>query len=563
MNVGGGGGGKLDDDYSDESSGDDEPPLSEIEILDPTQSDIGGDLVKVAKRFARSFARCIALESQLVELDVEAASALELAQSAEERASMAEGREAEMALRVAALESHFAEELVNLKTLDNERKMKLAMLAISASLPGEQGDEAKRQIAAIPASERTEADWRDLTAELALQQQEIHEDYVALERGADETAAEMDGRIMQLNDALNRLYHVVSENNPELLFRASELEGLVALRDAQIQRLLEALHAQRRRVSSTGGDLALALSLFPSLAPILSSANRHGEHKGLNNAGLVGESYGPTRRKPRRGGNGSGNRKLLSANSQSEAVGRRSTEGSNSFAEGTDEDAFYEEGEFRGLDEGSFAPSNPGGVTSAECWLLPERNVPTPSLGGLYASTATLLAPQPLSNVRRPATGVPTVGRRALSPQPAPPWTSGGRPIAHDLRPISTGNELHVVPFVGGASRGETLTGWLAADNAYGPRNAPALRPVRPRTTVGLRSMSDHVTAAAEFSTSLKSVSDAPKAPLPARLACDRSFLISGPARATGPLLGAGALSAQAVADLYPSRPTTSSARLS
>jgi hypothetical protein len=70
--------------------------------------------------------------------------------------------------------------------------------------------------------------------------------------------------------------------------------------------------------------------------------------------------------------------------------------------------------------------------------------------------------------------------------------------------------------------------------------------------------MSEHVMAASEFSASLKGASDAPA---PSKLLCDRSFLISSPARAAGPVLGGGTLGAAAVAELY-SRPTTSSARI-
>jgi hypothetical protein len=90
-------------------------------------------------------------------------------------------------------------------------------------------------------------------------------------------------------------------------------------------------------------------------------------------------------------------------------------------------------------------------------------------------------------------------------------------------------------------ARSDTVTAWLSSDNAYGPRNAPALRPVRSRTSVGLhKSMSEHMLAASDFAASLKTVASQPRMPMPSRMPCDRSFIISTPSGAAGGAMMAG-----------------------
>ena len=331
---------------------------------------------------------------------------------------------------------------------------------------------------------------------------------------------ELGGRITELNGALERLYHVVGEHNPELLFRTAELEAMLALRDSQIARLLDALHAQRRRVPSAGDDLALALSLFPSLTQIITTAHKQGEHRGLG-AAVFGDGVG--KRKPRRGGNRS--------HAAPADGGNGGGTGSGEFYSVTDEENPHTDAEGGGAGAGAGAGVGGERAIVSDSWMMPERLTHSPSRGGLHASATALLSAAP----SRLSTAVP---RAALGRHVVPPTTpsrSSIRSASLDLKPIAPGTELVVTP--ASAARPDSVTGWLASENAYGPSNAPVLRPVRPRTTIGLhRSMSETVTAANDFAQSLKAapIDGASAMLMPSRLPCDRSFLISTPSVRSG-----------------------------
>lgn len=106
-------------------------------------------------------------------------------------------------------------------------------------------------------------------------------------QAAKAEAAELRTRVGELSATLDALGRAASDAQPELLFRAAELEGLLALRDVQVRRLLRALRAQRSRVASAAEDLSLALALFPSLALTLDGAWHAGEPRGAGSASLL------------------------------------------------------------------------------------------------------------------------------------------------------------------------------------------------------------------------------------------------------------------------------------
>jgi hypothetical protein len=337
-------------------------------------------------------------------------------------------------------------------------------------------------------------------------------------------AAMLGAKIDELNGALLRLYHVVAEGSPELLFRAHELEGLVGLRDAQIARLLGSLHAQRRRTTGVADDLALAISLFPSLAPILTAAAKHGEHRGLA-AMVQGEALAGARRKPARGGN---RRPATSHGAFGATAEGEADEPAAAADEGVDEGggeadglarrAATAEASQRLSSSSSRGPAVRPSASSVSYAPLP----PNASVGGWVL---------PDMGAAKRRNGSPT-GSRTSTQASSRPTT---RASAHELRPITPGSELLVSSRSVAASRAaepSSVASWLASENAYGTGGrTPSLPPGRLRATAGLhRSMSEHVERASELTASLKRATAGPgfaPSSLAGAVTCDRSFLIS------------------------------------
>lgn len=239
------------------------------------------------------------------------------------------------------------------------------------------------------------------------------------------------------------------------------------MRDAQIGRLLRALTSEKRRVESAGDELQIAISVFPSLAPILEAARRELEAT-RGGLALEGRPFAPQPATSPGGG-------------LAESARGRTAAGI--------------------LWHGQPGVDARRGTGAEDTWLLPPRQPKAASLVGRHAAPAWA--------GRGPGDGPRSVAR--LGPPRRP--SSGGeghgerpaRDAELDLRPVNTDKELVVAPWA--QDDGHTPSRWLASDNAYGAGTvpAPALRPGRARSTSGLhRSMSSSLAPAQALEASLR-----------------------------------------------------------